>query len=332
MSSFADEVANTELFDQTRDRTLTTLGATLAVVLLPFSINSYLQGRPLMGVLTSALVICGAVNWLAMRRHRKPPIPLTIWLGLSIITLLRAFVVIGPLATYWCYPVPVMIHFATARSSAQWMSRLFMVIVTPLAFLYLPTPEAFRFIITLALVDHFGRLLIRLIGDLQGRLAELSLRDSLTGAYNRRHLSSCLSKSMAAANRGEGAASLVALDIDHFKGINDSYGHDAGDRVLEQLVALLQERLGTDGMLFRMGGEEFVVLLGDTPVDQAITVAEDLRALVEAAPMLPEQRVTVSLGVAGYAEGQSAEEWLKAADDQLYRSKADGRNRVSMAV
>ena len=125
---------------------------------------------------------------------------------------------------------------------------------------------------------------------------------------------------------------VVALDIDHFKRVNDNHGHDAGDRVLQELARLMGESSREDDVLCRVGGEEFLMLLPNASVEVAAQVAERLRALVEQTPMEPVGRITVSLGVAHWPrDGSGIDQVLKRADEMLYRAKQHGRNRVETA-
>ena len=127
-------------------------------------------------------------------------------------------------------------------------------------------------------------------------------------------------------------ASLVVIDIDHFKRINDELGHDAGDRVLKALVLLIKNRSRRLDRLFRMGGEEFVLLLPDTPGTAAMIQAENLRNRIADAGLLKNRAVTVSMGVAECGHELTQESWLKAADTELYQAKEVGRNRVVRAA
>jgi diguanylate cyclase (GGDEF)-like protein len=130
--------------------------------------------------------------------------------------------------------------------------------------------------------------------------------------------------------------SVIICDIDHFKQVNDRFGHDAGDSVLRAVAALLTGVARESDALGRWGGEEFLMILPDTDENAAFVVAERMRKVVEAAPMpVPGLKVTISLGVAGLLPGGSEpERWQEAvrhADDAMYRAKQSGRNRASCA-
>ena len=160
----------------------------------------------------------------------------------------------------------------------------------------------------------------------------LSHKDPLTGAFNRRYLSMSLdSEIMRHARSGEDL-SLLMLDIDHFKKINDTYGHHAGDLVLQQVTKKLTEGLREYDLLARYGGEEFVVVLPDTRAREAAMVAQRLLQSIRklAFPELAGTTVTVSIGVISHSgtKQENAEELLTKADTALYRAKQSGRDRV----
>ena len=126
-------------------------------------------------------------------------------------------------------------------------------------------------------------------------------------------------------------AAILMIDIDFFKRVNDDLGHDAGDRVLKGLVHLIQIRTRKLDRLFRMGGEEFLLFMPDTPAAAAMTQAENLRNRIAEAPLLKNRQVTVSIGFAEVQKSQTQEAWVKRADTALYQAKEGGRNRVVRA-
>ena len=136
---------------------------------------------------------------------------------------------------------------------------------------------------------------------------------------------------MASAATTAPTEALLVIDIDHFKRINDSHGHEVGDAVLRQVVNAVQARKRRNDLLFRLGGEEFVLLLPGATLAQAQQIAEDLRQRLAQAVLLPGQPVTVSIGVSALQPRQTAEAWVKRADAALYQAKRGGLNRVVLA-
>lgn len=166
------------------------------------------------------------------------------------------------------------------------------------------------------------------------QLQQLSSTDRLTGLYNRGHWEACLQLSHARHQRYGNATSLVMFDIDHFKRVNDTYGHQAGDAVIRQVARLVREQIRDTDVAGRYGGEEFGVVLSDTDKAGALIFAERLRKAVEGLSVSHDGqniRFTISLGVADLSQpAASHTELIAWADHALYLSKHGGRNRVSV--
>jgi diguanylate cyclase (GGDEF)-like protein len=160
--------------------------------------------------------------------------------------------------------------------------------------------------------------------------------DQLTGLANRRHFDEQLGRMLGEADRYGHPVSLIMADIDHFKKVNDTFGHDAGDLVLKRVAATLQEGVRTVDVCARFGGEEIALLLPQTDLAGATDVAERLRAAIERRVTNykgSEIRVTASFGVSTYGETvRSRDAFFLSADRSLYQAKAEGRNRVKSAA
>ncbi len=167
-------------------------------------------------------------------------------------------------------------------------------------------------------------------------LERLATTDSLTGLANRRRLFDCLEQEVYRAQRYGTALSLVMFDIDHFKRINDSWGHATGDWVLRRIARETHQLLRKTDQAGRYGGEEFVVLLPETDLSEALLLAQRLRQRISDTAITPEHDapmpVTVSVGVAALAPDETGEELIHRADQALYRAKQNGRNRVETAL
>ena len=170
------------------------------------------------------------------------------------------------------------------------------------------------------------------IHALQAQLSDQANRDPLTGLYNRRYLDSTLERELARCKREGQPLSLMLIDIDHFKQINDTYGHQAGDEVIKYLADMLSSQARAADVACRFGGEEFLLLLPNMPQNNAQEKAEQWRsAFAETTIAFGEFRmqVTLSCGIATYpSHGTSPAELIRCADRALYRAKKKGRNRV----
>ncbi|RZL40300.1 MAG: GGDEF domain-containing protein [Rubrivivax sp.] len=159
------------------------------------------------------------------------------------------------------------------------------------------------------------------------QLVQMATTDALTGAFNRKGLEDVLQQALADWRRQQHPLGLVLIDIDHFKAVNDSHGHQAGDRVLAGLAELVRQNVRAQDLLGRWGGEEFLLVCRDTGLTQALAIAEKLRALI-AGHDFGGLRVTASFGVAALDSERPLDQLFAAADAALYRAKAEGRNRV----
>ena len=159
-------------------------------------------------------------------------------------------------------------------------------------------------------------------------LRALSITDSLTGIHNRRYFQDRLKAEMVRLNRTSGALSLIMLDIDHFKRINDQHGHAVGDGVLQELCKRIGQRLRRTDVFCRLGGEEFMVLCPHTDGDQAYSLAIELWESLRCAPMEPVGTVTASFGVASWRVDEGIDGLLLRADSAVYVAKQAGRDRV----
>jgi diguanylate cyclase (GGDEF)-like protein len=185
-----------------------------------------------------------------------------------------------------------------------------------------------RYVASMALCFVVINVMLNIVTSLQARLLEQSITDPLTGAFNRRHMDVTLAEVVERFRRTGSTASAMVIDIDHFKMINDRLGHAAGDQALKGLVELIRTRRRRLDMLFRQGGEEFLLLLPDTRIAEARRLAEALRESVAQAAILRGQAITVSIGVGETQKGDDATAWIKRVDAALYRAKEEGRNRV----
>jgi len=163
---------------------------------------------------------------------------------------------------------------------------------------------------------------------LEEELYQLSITDPLTGAYNRRYFLQRLEEEIERVKRGGNTFSLALFDLDNFKDFNDTYGHQAGDRVLQFVVDVTKRRLRKIDLLARFGGEEFTILFPNTSLKDATKVCEQLRKNLEGGETLLPRLVTASFGVTEYRDGDTPDSILKRADDLMYEAKRKGKNQV----
>ncbi len=177
----------------------------------------------------------------------------------------------------------------------------------------------------------------RALNALQEEMAETRLllnEDALTGVLNRRGLEQTLSRELSRAHRNKSKFSLGMLDLDHFKKINDTYGHEAGDQMLVQFASLIKTVLRKSDAVVRYGGEEFTLLLPDTDTRGAYFVLGRLQQLMSRSPLIFEGKeinTTFSAGIAGLRQDENGQDLLRRADEALYIAKNNGRNQIKVA-
>lgn len=154
--------------------------------------------------------------------------------------------------------------------------------------------------------------------------------DKLTGIYNRRMFESILDGELVRAERYKSPLSLIMIDVDHFKKVNDTYGHQVGDTVLQTLAVIVKDNIRKSDVFGRWGGEEFMVLAPETAGEETLELAEKIRRLIEKHTFEKAGKVTISCGIAQFRERDTVDSILKRTDDGLYQAKHQGRNRVVM--
>jgi len=184
-----------------------------------------------------------------------------------------------------------------------------------------------------SLLEHYASPLINL--RLRETLKMQSIHDHLTGLFNRRYMRDTLEFEVRRAKRHNSTLGLIMVDVDYFKKFNDTYGHETGDIVLRELGSFLRNNIRKEDIACRYGGEEFILILPNTSLENSHTRAEDLREKIEKEFTINHlkkiHRITVSLGVAVFPiHGHTIEETLNAADTALYLAKTRGRNRVEV--
>ncbi len=300
------------------------------IVMTPFSINNFIQGRYLLGAGSLVIIIIFALNaWTITCRNQY----YTTLILLGLVPAILFFLALclqkqGTIGVLWCYPATVAFYFMLPERKAWIANTALLIITLPVAWSIIDNALAIRMIATLLMVSIFAAIFIRLITEQQNKLQAQAITDPLTGLLNRTLLDTLLEQAVEQSKRTGVPMTLIALDIDHFKAINDTFGHHAGDTVLCSISNLLKGRIRQVDKVFRLGGEEFLVLLYGTNVENGRLVAEELRSLIESLTLLPDHPVTVSIGVVTLQLEEGWTEWVKRSDENLYLAKSGGRNQV----
>ncbi len=310
---------------------ITLLGASAILGITPFAAYRFLQGN-LLAAIVDVVILAGIVGsvafaWVTGRTKYSG-------LFLAVMTSSSAVVVgavTGEPGLFWLFPCLVTSFFLASP-------RLAILINLGAISAMMAQTEIFRSLVQMwsfaagAVVVSACAYVFAFRNESQReRLEHLATIDPLTGVRNRRSMDQELAWAIANADRSGGVYSIALLDIDHFKQINDRYGHGVGDSVLVEMVALIQQHTRRTDRLFRYGGEEFVLLFPGTGDEGLKTVLNNLQTVLRRYLTHPGGTVTVSFGVAQLIAGEDVDKWLGRADAALYRAKESGRDRIIYA-
>lgn len=236
----------------------------------------------------------------------------------------------GLVGIIWCYPILVLLFFCLNNRLAQIASGVIFLVTMCTSYYFFTTEETIRIGIALFMILVCCILVFNNVFRQYDYLENKAVTDPMTGLLNRALLKEKLQQSME--NSNSYPAVLFNLDVDHFKKINDTYGHQAGDEALIQMTQLLKSVLRKTDVVFRLGGEEFLILVEDISLAEATKLATSLRKRV-ADFVQPNHKfkMTVSIGVAQYIQNEDWDSWINRADDAMYQAKNNGRNQVRLA-
>ena len=302
-------------------------GAISILGITPFALYRFLEGQPLLGALDLLLVACigaGSVHALRSRNPERASLFLAAAYSIGCVAVAHLAGLSGLL---WAFPVLVA-NFMLVRG---WRAVLVSAVtIAALATIdtALQTPaEKAIFVATSLVVSLFSFVFASRSERQRALLERLALHDPLTGAGNRRGMQEELEVAIAASQRHGEPLALFVFDLDHFKQVNDSLGHDAGDRVLVQVAEIVRRSTRPGDRFFRLGGEEFGLLVPGAPATTLLAIAEKLRHTVEREVRCGDRPVTISVGATPYCTGEAPSNWQRRADAAMYRAKRTGRNR-----
>lgn len=301
-----------------------------AIGLLPFAILRWRAGDALGALLATLLVLpfWGLAAWAySGRRIGTGPVLL-----LPLICNVIAFFALWrlrELGIYWFYPLIMAMAYVMPWRWSVPMNITNVIVALVFATSWMPAEHYYRLIGTLLMALVFSSLFSYNNERQQAMLKELLVTDPLTGAFNRRYFERATAEARRLSRRSGQVTSMFMIDIDHFKQINDTFGHGVGDKVLVALSYHILEQLRPMDRFFRLGGEEFALLLPNTTAAQAAQLAERIRRAVADGKLgsdLP--RLTISGGIAELPEHGTLESWSDQCDEALYSAKNAGRNKI----
>ncbi len=315
-------------------RAKATLGVAKAAfcLLLPLTALNFIQGNVPVALVSSYILVLLALNvYLVVynQRHENFTISALVIPGMILMSIVFQHNAI--VASLWCFPSIIACYCMLSRRRAVYVNFFILFMAIPQAASYLSPDYSTRIAATLIAVSLFSFILVRTIDQLNTRLQQRLLHDPLTGLLNRLSMKNSLQGAITIYETHAQTATLLAIDIDYFKSINDRFGHEAGDQALIQLALIFEYNLRGTDKSFRTGGEEFLILMPATREKEAYKIAERLRREIELAEIIPGESMTISVGVAQLSQGEDWQQWTRRADQHLYEAKRLGRNRVTLS-
>lgn len=310
---------------------LMTLSFGGVIAITPFAIIRLINDQLIIGLVDTTMIVGMAIlgSYVYITRKIKfASITLTCF---SLIGMIAVVHLKGPDVVYWVYPTMVGVYFILAPHLAIKLTLLSAFAISPALYDKMETMTFIAVFMTLIVNNVFAYVFANRMKHQQEQMTLLIRKDPLTGAGNRRALDEKLDEILAINKRIEQTASLIVLDVDHFKSINDNYGHAIGDQVLIKLVETLKYHIRATDCIYRFGGEEFVIILTGTAQNDASKMAEIFREMIESTNLIMDMKVTISLGVAELIKTETGEDWVERADKLMYQAKESGRNRVCVA-
>jgi diguanylate cyclase (GGDEF)-like protein len=308
-------------------RKLTTV---LLVCIAPFSLINFIQGEVYIGVLISMVSANLLYINIRIRRNKtyNSNIAFAVVMPIAYFILYQLVIDRGIIGILWCFPTIVMVNFIMQQRQAMVANILLIIILTPVILSQFDPSLAIRVLACLITVGGLASLFVNIINDQQKKLHQLAITDPLTGLLNRLTLQDSIKLTIDQHSRTLTPMTLVSIDIDHFKLINDKHGHDIGDQVLIQIATLLKKRCRSIDKLYRLGGEEFLFILFSTDLTNAQLFSHSIQQELAEFNFEYGLAPTLSIGLAEIDKEKTWDECLKKADENLYKAKNSGRNTI----
>ncbi|HEV7269861.1 GGDEF domain-containing protein [Pseudoxanthomonas sp.] len=308
------------------------LASITALTIAAFGVYRLWQGNATMAAFDLAVVIAVAAPAVYAWRTGDSRRAGNVLAVLNACATFGACLMIGHTALTWTYLVLLTNFFIAHRWMAVGINAVLIVGMQLIPGFFHDTVHALSVLVSASLVTGFSLIFAARTQDDRDQLERLAAMDALTGVPNRRSMERALADAVARFQRGERRFGLVVLDLDHFKDVNDQYGHAAGDVAIADLASILRFEMRRNDQVFRFGGEEFVTLLEVDSTEDLEAAAERLRKAVRGALRGPGGRITISLGAALLREQEKTwHDWFSRADAALYRAKSAGRDSYVIA-
>lgn len=297
----------------------------------PFAVMRFASGDWVIGIIDTLIVISMAsLGVFVFRTHKVRSASIYI----AILCVMGALVTVylkGAMQVLWSYPAMIVAFYILKPKEAALLATLAICALVPPLLKEMSYSMVCAVLVTQFISSAVAFAFAQQTMRQREMLVRLATRDPLTGAGNRRALDEELDRVVENNKRAGTAASILLLDLDRFKQINDQFGHSVGDDVLNCVSKIIMDRIRKTDGLYRIGGEEFVVVVNNDKLNMALQLAESLRAQIEVCRDVNDISITVSIGIAELGANETPKKWLNRADEALYKAKRTGRNRTCAA-
>ncbi len=300
----------------------------MSVAVLPFAVYRFFAGQPLSGSIDLLIIACACGGAQHAYRHGSTArVALFLAVTSSVGCVIVAYVV-GPVGPLWMHGVMLTNFMLVERKRAVAISFISIAAVAASSSALPDLTHKAAFVGSSLVVCAFAYVFMWRTDLQRKQLENLALIDPLTGASNRRGMNAELEIAMATSSRNGKPLGLIVFDLDHFKRINDRYGHEAGDSVLIQVANAVRGTTRKNDRFFRLGGEEFALLIPDTDPSTLRDIAEKIRLTIQSEVRCGDTAITISLGGGILRNGEMTDDWRARVDAAMYRAKNQGRNRT----
>lgn len=307
---------------------LLSLSLLATVTISPFIFFRWMNGDTTLAIIDGIISLTAITFFIFIYITRKIEISQKIFaIFLTVATVTTVFIK-GESQALWIFPTVIAVYYLMSLKTASIVSPL--LVISTLIILY-PRVDSilfFSILATTSLTITLSFVIFRSYHETQNELTLLASIDSLTSSGNRRALDLKLSEVIAIQQRHAYTMSLILIDLDEFKEINDSYGHAIGDQILVTVCELIKKHTRVLDTLYRFGGDEFIIMPLNMNINAAKILAEKIRCLIEQHTFVNNIKLTLSIGVAEYNTNDTLDSWISRADAALYKAKENGRNNV----
>jgi diguanylate cyclase (GGDEF)-like protein len=310
------------------EKVLLSLNLLGSISIFPFAILRWQEGDITLAIIDGiiSITLLGFFSYIYITR-KTAVIKILNALFLAI-ALLTSIAIKGQSQVFWVAPTMLAIHYLVPVKHAKYINIVLLSIMLIIVFPHTDLVSFVTILSTTSLTASLAFVMFRAYNNKQHELTRHATIDPLTTSGNRRLLETKLSEVVAKQSRKQYSICLILLDVDGFKGINDKYGHAAGDQILISVCDLVKEHTRVLDSLYRYGGDEFIIAPLSMDFKTAKKLAEKLRHIVENHKFIHDIKLTLSIGVSEYQIGDTPESWISRADVSLYKAKNNGRNKV----